>query len=36
MDMMSATRINTLIEKDWINMEKYYADMERECATQQE
>lgn len=23
---------NTLIEKDWINVEKYYADMERESA----
>ena len=27
---------HTLIEKDWINVEKYYADMEREGAAQQE
>jgi hypothetical protein len=26
----------TLFEKDWINVEKYYADMERESAAQQE
>jgi hypothetical protein len=27
---------HTLIEKDWINVEKYYADMERESAAQPE